>query len=281
MAIRTSYTNTALLRRGVLYFLLVVFAVYFLIPIYMVVLTGVKSFAEVSIGSMWQLPRSPSLQAFAVALKNLGPNLFNSFVLVIPATVVSALFGSINGYVFSKYKFKHANAVFALILFGMFIPYQSILIPLVQFLRNIGLYGNLSGLIVTHIIYGIPITTLMFRNFYAEVPNELLDAGFMDGLGIYSTYTRVILPLSKPGFTVVAIWQFTSIWNDFLFAVTITQRPSVQPITVALQNLAGSQVVEWNVQMAGALLAALPTLGIYIILGKLFIRGMLSGSVKG
>jgi glucose/mannose transport system permease protein len=270
-----------LFRRVILYAILVVVALYFLLPIYMVVLTGLKPFAEVGISTMWSFPRDPSLEAFGAALQRLAPNLMNSFTLVIPATILSAMLGSINGYVFSKWKFKYANLVFALILFGMFIPYQSILIPLVEFLRSIGLYGRISGLIFTHVIYGIPITTLMFRNFYAEVPDQLLDAGFIDGLGIYSTYYRVMLPLSKPALTVVAIWQFTSIWNDFLFAVTITQRPAVQPITVALQNLAGSQVIEWNVQMAGALIAALPTLAMYIILGRYFIRGMMSGSVKG
>ena len=281
MAVRTSYSNVILFRRVILYAILVVVALYFLLPIYMVVLTGLKPFAEVGISTMWSFPRDPSLEAFGAALQRLAPNLMNSFTLVIPATILSAMLGSINGYVFSKWKFKYANLVFALILFGMFIPYQSILIPLVEFLRSIGLYGRISGLIFTHVIYGIPITTLMFRNFYAEVPDQLLDAGFIDGLGIYSTYYRVMLPLSKPALTVVAIWQFTSIWNDFLFAVTITQRPAVQPITVALQNLAGSQVIEWNVQMAGALIAALPTLAMYIILGRYFIRGMMAGSVKG
>ncbi len=281
MAVSTSHRNAIQAKRVLLYVILVLFAIYFLIPIYMVVLTGFKPFAEVSISRMWAMPQRPSFEAFGNALQRLAPNLINSFILVIPATVLSALFGSVNGYVFSKWRFKYANLVFALILFGMFIPYQSILIPLVEFLRQIGIYGQLSGLIVTHVIYGIPITTLMFRNFYAEVPDQLLDAGFIDGLGIYSTYLRVMLPLSKPALTVVAIWQFTSVWNDFLFAVTITQRPAVQPITVALQNLAGSQVVEWNVQMAGALLAALPTLVMYIILGRYFIRGMMSGSIKG
>lgn len=281
MAVSTSHRNAIQAKRVLLYVILVIFAFYFLIPIYMVLLTGLKPFAEVSISRMWAMPQRPSFEAFGAALQRLAPNLINSFILVIPATILSALFGSVNGYVFSKWRFKYANLVFALILFGMFIPYQSILIPLVEFLRRIGIYGQLSGLIVTHVIYGIPITTLMFRNFYSEVPDQLLDAGFIDGLGIYTTYLRVMLPLSKPALTVVAIWQFTSVWNDFLFAVTITQRPAVQPITVALQNLAGSQVVEWNVQMAGALLAALPTLVMYIILGRYFIRGMMSGSIKG
>jgi len=131
------------------------------------------------------------------------------------------------------------------------------------------------------VIYGIPIATLMFRNFYAEVPDELLEASLMDGLGLIGTYLKVIIPLSAPAMVVVIIWQFTSIWNDFLFAVTITQNPSIQPITVALVNLAGSQIVEWNVQMAGALIAAMPTLLLYVFLGKYFIKGLLAGSVKG
>ena len=268
-------------KRVILYALLVFFAFYFLLPIYMVVITGLKPFAEVSISRMWALPKNPSFEGFLSAYSRLAPNLLNSFILVIPATLLSALLGSVNGYVFAKWRFKGADLAFALVLFGMFIPYQSILIPLVEFHRTIGLYGKLSGLIVTHVIYGLPITTLMFRNFYAEIPDDLLDAGFIDGLGIYTTYLRVMLPLSLPAMTVVFIWQFTSVWNDFLFAVSLTQRPAVQPITVALQNLAGSQVVEWNIQMAGALIAALPTLLVYIFLGKLFIRGMLSGSVKG
>ncbi|MCA1754782.1 MAG: carbohydrate ABC transporter permease [Spirochaeta sp.] len=268
-------------RRALLYLVLAVFVLLFLAPVYVLLATSLKSFANVSLSEMWVFPRSVSLEAFGVALIRLAPNLRNSFILVIPATLLAAALGSINGYVFSKWRFRGANIVFALVLFGMFIPYQAILIPLVQFLSRVGLYGSLGGLILTHVIYGIPITTLMFRNFYAEIPDELLEAGYIDGLELFGVYRRIMLPLSAPGLVVVVIWQFTSVWNDFLFAVTITQRPGVQPITVALQNLAGSQVVEWNVQMAGALIAAVPTLVIYIVLGKYFIRGMLAGSVKG
>jgi len=162
----------------------------------------------------------------------------------------------------------------------MFIPYQAILIPLFQFLRDVGLYGSLAGLILTHIIYGLPITTLIFRNFYAEIPDEMLDAAKIDGAGFFGIYARVIFPLSVSGFVVVVIWQFTQIWNEFLFAVTLT-RPSSQPITVALAELAGGQAVQWNLPMAGSVLAALPTLLIYIVLGRYFIRGLLAGSVKG
>jgi len=165
-------------------------------------------------------------------------------------------------------------------LFGMFIPYQAILIPLVQFLQGMKLYGSLPGLILVHVVYGLPITTLIFRNYYAEVPTEMLEAGGIDGAGFFGLYWHILLPISLPGFVVVIIWQFTQIWNEFLFGVTITNTGS-QPITVALQNLAGSQVVEWNVQMAGAFLTALPTPLVYILLGRYFIRGLLAGSIKG
>ncbi len=147
--------------------------------------------------------------------------------------------------------------------------------------KKTGLYGTIPALIIAHVIYGIPITTLMFKNYYEEIPDELIEAASVDGANIWQSYTKILLPISMPGFVVVIIWQFTNIWNEFLFAVTVTSDPTKQPITVALVNLAGSQVVEWNVQMAGALLAALPTLIVYILLGRYFVRGLLAGSVKG
>jgi glucose/mannose transport system permease protein len=196
------------------------------------------------------------------------------------------LLGSINGYILSKWKFRGSDVLFPLLLFGMFIPYQSILIPMVQVLSKIpwfggSLYGTIPGLIFVHVVYGIPITTLIFRNYYAAVPTELVEASRIDGASIFGVYRHILFPLSIPGFVVVMIWQFTSIWNDFLFAVTVTSSPDVQPITVGLNNLAGSYIVEWNVQMAGSLLAALPTLAVYIFLGRFFMRGLLAGSLKG
>jgi glucose/mannose transport system permease protein len=270
-----------------LYLVLVAFAIYYLMPVYVLVVTSLKSFTEVNLYRMWDLPHSFSLESFRRALfggmgyQGLGPNLLNSIIMVIPATLISAALGSVNGYIFARWQFRGANTLFTLALFGMFIPYQSILIPLVQTLRAIGLYGSIPGLILTHVIYGIPITTLIFRNYYATVPKELVEAARMDGAGLLGVYRRIMLPLSMPGFAVVLIWQFTSIWNDFLFAVTVAQDPAVQPVTVALNNLAGSFIVEWNVQMAGALLAALPTLLVYIFLGRYFMRGLLAGSLKG
>ncbi len=246
-----------------------------------IVVTSLKSFNEVSRSTLWELPRAPTLDAFGSAFDVLAPSFLNSVLLVVPATVLSALLGSLNGYVLSKWKFRGANVIFALLLFGMFIPYQSILIPLFQFLSAVGLYGGIPGLILVHVVYGIPICTLIFRNYFATVPRELLEAARMDGASVLGIFRHIMLPISIPGFVVVMIWQFTSIWNEFLFAVTIAQDPTQRPITVALQNLAGSLLSQYQVQMAGALLAAAPTLLVYILLGRYFVRGLLAGSLKG
>jgi len=266
--------------RIAIYAILIAAGILFLVPVYMVLVTSFKSIDQVSIDTMWNLPTAFTLQSFSRAIDRLLPNFINSVLLVVPATALSAILGSMNGYVLAKWHFRGANIIFPLMLFGMFIPYQAILIPLVQFLQGIKLYGNLVGLILVHVVYGLPITTLIFRNYYAEVPTEMLEAGGIDGAGFFGLYWYILLPISLPGFVVVIIWQFTQIWNEFLFGVTITNTGS-QPITVALQNLAGSQIVEWNVQMAGAFLTALPTLLVYILLGRYFIRGLLAGSIKG
>ena len=267
-------------EKFITYLILIVFAIFFLVPMYVLLSTSLKTFANVSIETMWQLPSEYSFAGFVDAFMELAPNVFNSFYLVIPATLISAMLGSLNGYVLSHWKFKGSDTLFALILFGMFIPYQSVLFPLVQFMQTIGLYGSIPGLILVHVVYGLPITTLMFRNYYKDVPDALTEAAKVDGANIFSIYRHIFFPISIPSFVVVFIWQFTNIWNEFLFAVTLTETQS-QPITVALVNLAGSQVVEWNVQMAGALITALPTLLVYIIFGRYFIKGMLAGSVKG
>ncbi|MBY7142893.1 carbohydrate ABC transporter permease [Virgibacillus sp. NKC19-3] len=262
------------------YALLIFFAVIFLMPVYVIIVTSLKPLDEVSLESMWALPTSIDFSSYGAAISQLAPNFMNSVYLVVPATLLSALLGAMNGYVLSKWKFKGANTLFTLILFGMFIPYQSILIPMIQFLRTIELYNTIPGLILVHVVYGLPITTLMFRNFYANIPDSMIESAKIDGASFLGVFRHIIIPLSITGFVVVAIWQFTNIWNEFLFAVTVTTSDK-QPIMVALQNLSGSQMVEWNVQMAGALIAAMPTLLVYIFLGKYFVRGLLAGSVKG
>ncbi len=274
--------------RVVIYALLALFTVFYLLPVYVVVADSFKTLREVNTTSIWQPPSSINFGAWTSALTpplvgsgGIGAGLVNSVIMTVPAVVISSVWGSINGYLLTKWRFPGADLVFAFLLFGMFIPYQAILIPLVQFLEKLHLYGTLAGLALTHIIYGIPITTLIFRNYYSAIPTELVEAANVDGAGVVGAYVRVILPLSVPGFVVVGIWQFTSIWNEFLFGVTLTNDPNVQPVTVALQNLAGSFAALYNVQMAGAIITAIPTLLAFIFLGRYFIRGLLAGSLKG
>ncbi|BFH11676.1 carbohydrate ABC transporter permease [Paenibacillus melissococcoides] len=267
-------------QRIALYAGLTCLALLFLVPVYVLLVTSFKGLDEITLERMWALPKSLDWSGYREAVSKLYPHLSNSFLLAVPATLLSALFGSMNGYVLSKWQFKGSNALFALMLFGMFIPYQSILIPLIQFMQRIHLYNSIPGLILIHVVYGLPVCTLMFRNFYVAIPNEMLEAAKIDGCGFFGIYKNMMVPLSVTGFVVVGIWQFTNIWNEFLFAVTMTTQKQ-QPIMVALQNLSGSQIVQWNVQMAGALLAALPTLLVYIFLGRYFIRGLLAGSIKG
>jgi len=271
--------------RYLLYIPMVLAALFYLLPLYIMLVTGFKSFSEVSLATMWELPSGLYLDNFIEAFRALAPYLSNSVRMVVPAAIISSIIGSINGYALAKWKFPGADIIFPAMLFGMFIPYQSILIPLVEFMKDINifgvsLYGTVPGLIVTHVIYGIPFTTLTFRNYYATIPRELLEAGRMDGANIFGIYRSIILPISIPAFVVVLIWQFTSAWNDFLFAVVLTN-PQAWPVTVALNNMAGSQIIAWNVQMAGSFLAALPTLLVYIFLGNYFLRGLMAGALKG
>ena len=260
---------------------LILALLFYLMPLYVMLVNGLKEAQNVSLSTMWQLPAQLTGGGFAQAFERLAPNLKNSLFMVIPATILSSLFGSLNGYLLSKWKFKGSDVLFILMLFGFFIPYQSILLPLVRTLQTLHLYGTIPGLILVHIVYGLPITTLIFRNYFAGVPNELIEAARVDGASLLTTFTKVMLPLSIPAFVVVGIFQFTNIWNDFLFGVTIVPNPAAQPVTIALNNLSGNFSVDWNVVMAGALVAALPTILVYIFLGRYFVQGLLAGSVKG
>jgi glucose/mannose transport system permease protein len=263
------------------YLILAAFAIVYLLPVYLMLLTGFKPISEVDLKTMWNLPTAGlHIDNFISGYKQLGPNLNNSLLMVIPEAILSSLLGSLNGYLLAKWKFRNSNLIFSLILFGMFIPYQSILIPLVKFMQSIRLYGDIPGLVLVHIIYGIPITTLIFRNYYAGIGTEILEAGRIDGASLMGLYRYIIFPLSAPSFAVVIIWQFTQAWNEFLFAVILTNQAH-WPVTVALNNLAGSQLVQWNVLMAATLLAALPTLLVYVFLGRYFLRGLMAGALKG
>lgn len=261
------------------YTVLAILVILFLMPAYMAVVTALKQPGDITLPTSWQLPATLNWSSFSEAFSMLRPNLVNSLILTICATAGSTLLGSLNGYVFSKWQFKGSEIIFTLFLFGMFIPYQVILIPLFQTLRAMNLYGGLPGLILAHIVYGLPITSLIFRNFYAQIPDSLIESARLDGAGFFSVYLKLVFPLSIPGFVVTSLWQFTQIWNEFLWAITLTKH-SENPITVGLANLAGGQAVSWNLPMAGSIMAALPVLCIYIFLGRYFIRGLLAGSVK-
>jgi glucose/mannose transport system permease protein len=273
-------TATRVLGRIPLYGGLALFALIVLAPIYIMVITSLKPPAEAVLSRMWDLPSDLSFAAWNSAFSTLRPYLINSFSLAIPATVLSALLGSLNGYVFAKWRFRGSEVVFNALLFGLFIPYQIVLIPLVVTLQAMGLYNSIAGLVFVHVVYGIPITTLIFRNYYQTVPHELIESARVDGAGMLRTYWSVVLPISVPSFVVVLIWQFTSAWNDFLFGLVLTSR-SDWPVTIALNNIAGSQVVPFHQAMAAALLASIPTLVVYVLMGRFFMRGLMAGALKG
>ncbi len=261
--------------------LLILAAAFYLMPVYVMVINGLKDKSYMTLGDMWALPQIWNGGGFPLAWETLRPNMWASLRMVIPATILSCLLGALNGYLLSKWKFRGSDTIFTLVLFGMFIPYQAILIPLIRFLDQIGLYGKWQGLVLVHVIYSIPIACLIFRNYFTNIPNELVEAARIDGAGLIAIFRQIILPLSLPAFVVVGIFQFTNIWNDFLFGVTVVFNPKDQPVTVALNNLNGTNSVDWTVVMAAAVLAGLPTALVYIFLGRYFIRGMLAGSMKG
>lgn len=267
--------------RSAIYLILLAFAVFYAMPIYVLLITGLKPFEDINVTRMWELPKGLYFGSFTEAWSLVAPNFKNSVMITIPAAVLSSFIGSINGYIFSKWRFKGADTLFILFLVGMFLPYQGILIPLVLTLQFFHLYGTLPGLILTHCIFGIPITALLFRGYYAGIPNELLDAGKIDGCGFFGLYRWILLPISMPAFAVVLLWQFTTIWNDYLIGLVVLSNPLMAPVNVAVKNVAGSYSVDWNVQMAAALIAAAPTIIVYLSLGKLFMRGLLAGSLKG
>jgi glucose/mannose transport system permease protein len=263
------------------YVALAIFAVIVLMPVYILVITSLKEVAETDPAHAWSLPSVLTLDAWRQAWEQLSPALGNSFKLVIPATLISTILGSLNGFVLSKWRFPGADVVFTFFLFGMFIPYQAVMIPLTQLFIDIDFPDGIPRLIFAHVVYGIPITTLIFRSYYATIPEELMEAARMDRAGMFRTYWSVVLPISAPAFVVAAIWQFTSIWNDFLFAVFIITDPAQWPVTVALNNTTGSFVTPYDLQMAAALLASAPTLIVYILLGRYFMRGLMAGALKG
>ncbi|QND51428.1 carbohydrate ABC transporter permease [Phyllobacterium sp. 628] len=279
------------LTRVIIYIALLVFAFYFLLPLYVMVVNSLKTLDEIRQGGMLSPPREWTIQPWLAAWSSaqigvqptgLKPYFINSILMVIPAVAISTVMGALNGYVLTKWKFRGSNVMFGMLLLGCFIPFQIVLIPMARMLGILGMAGTLQGLIFVHVIYGLGFTTLYFRNYYEAFPTELVRAAQIDGASFFQIFRRILLPSSGPIIVVSVIWQFTNIWNDFLFGASFSGFSST-PMTVALNNLVNSStgVKEYNVHFAGAILAALPTLIVYIVSGRYFVRGLMSGAVKG
>jgi glucose/mannose transport system permease protein len=277
--------------RVLVYALLIVFALYYLMPLFVMLSTSFKTLDEIRTGNLLSLPGQFTLEAWGKAWSSactgvdcsgLHRNFMNSVSFVVPAVLISTLMGAFNGYVLTMWRFRGSDLIFTLLLVGCFIPFQVILLPMAQTLGWLGIANSTAGLVFVHVVYGLAFTTLFFRNFYVTIPAELTKAARIDGAGFFTIFWRIILPLSPPIIVVCVIWQFTQIWNDFLFGVVFSSGER-QPITVALNNLVNTStgVKEYNVDMAAAIIAALPTLFVYIVAGKYFLRGLTAGAVKG
>ena len=292
----TNFENSHLLGRIFVYFTLCLFAFYFLIPLYVLITTSLKTLEEIRGSNILSLPESFYLDAWkiawsgdssdgcntGVACTGMAPYFMNTIYMALPAVFISTLLGALNGYVLTKWNFRGANIFFGMLLMGCFIPFQVILLPMSQVLGKMGISGTLFGLMFVHVVYGVAFTSLFFRNYYISIPSALVKAAMIDGAGFWMIFWRIILPLSTPIIVVSVIWQFTQIWNDFLFGVVFSDSQS-QPIMVALNNLVNTStgVKRYNVDMAGALIAGIPTLFVYIIAGKYFVKGLTAGAVKG
>ena len=285
----SKFTNTIL--RWFLYSALLLFAFYFIFPLYVMLVTAFKTMDEIRQGNLMTLPSQLNFDSWLVAWGGRGygagdtylrPYFWNSIKMVVPAVFFSTFIGAMTGYVLTKWRFKGDKWVFLFLLFGCFIPYQAILLPMARTLAVLGISNSVLGLIVVHSVYGIPFTTLFFRNYYVSIPNELIKAARIDGAGFFKIFFKILLPISSPIIVVTVIWQFTQIWNDFLFGATFSFGEAA-PIQVALNNmvLSSTSVKEYNVDMASAIIAGFPTLIVYVLAGKYFIRGLTSGAVKG
>ncbi len=282
---------TAQLGRFVLYAVLVAAAILFVLPVYVMLVNSLKPLDEIRSGDLMAIPIAwtfePWLTAWSTAQigvqpTGLKPYFINSFLLVVPAVIISTLIGALNGYILTQFNMRGASVIFAAMLFSVFIPFQIVLIPMAKTLGFMGLAGTVKGLVFVNVVYGIGFTTLFFRNYYAAFPNELVRSARMDGANFFGVLFHILLPNSAPIIVVTVIWQFTNIWNEFLFGASFSDYTSF-PLTVALNNLVSSStgVKEYNVHFAGAFIAALPTLVVYMVSGKYFVRGLMAGSVKG
>jgi len=286
-----SHSHGLRASRIALYAVLLFLALLFLMPVYVMVVNSLKPLDEIRSGNLMALPMDWTIEPWLTAWSSaqigvqptgLRPYFINSFLIVVPAVAISTLIGALNGYILTQFKFRGANALFAAMMFTVFIPFQIVLIPMAKTLGVMGLAGTVTGLIFVNVVYGLGFTTLFFRNYYAAFPGELVRSARMDGAGFFGVLWRILLPSSAPIIIVTVIWQFTNIWNEFLFGASFSDYKSF-PLTVALNNLVNSStgVKEYNVHFAGAFLAAVPTLVVYLVSGKYFVRGLMAGSVKG
>ena len=277
--------------RLVIHALLLLFALYYIAPLYVMLSTSFKSLDELRSGNLLSWPHTWSTDSWGkawssactgVTCEGLQPFFWNSIKMVIPAVLISTFLGAVNGYVFSHWRFRGSEALFTALLVGCFIPFQVVILPMAGVLGKLGLANTTTGLVMVHVIYGTAFTTLFFRNYYISVPEELIKAARIDGAGFFLIFWKIVLPISAPIFVVSIIWQFTQIWNDFLFGIVFAGGQS-QPITVGLNNLVNTTtgVKEYNVDMAAAIIAALPTLFVYMVAGRYFVRGLTAGAVKG
>ena len=279
-------------RRNILvYGILALMSLYYLLPLYVMVVTSLKTMPEVRLGNIFALPQDITIQPWIKAWSQactglncdgLSRGFWNSVRITVPSVIISIAIASINGYALANWRFKGASIFFTILIFGAFIPYQVMIYPIVIILREMGIYGTLWGLIIVHSIFGMPILTLLFRNYFSSVPEELFRAARVDGAGFWGIYFKIMLPMSLPIFVVAIILQVTGIWNDFLFGVVYT-KPDTYPMTVQLNNIVNSVqgVKEYNVNMAATLLTGLVPLIVYFVSGKLFVRGIAAGAVKG
>ncbi|WP_194097523.1 carbohydrate ABC transporter permease [Marivivens aquimaris] len=278
-------------RNIMIYGILLMVSLYYILPLWVMVMTSLKGMPEIRMGNIFAPPVEitfePWVKAWSSACTGLNCDglsrgFWNSVQILIPSVFLSIAIASVNGYALVNWKFKGSELFFTILIFGSFIPYQIMLYPIVIMLRELGLYGKLGGLVLVHSVFGMPILTLLFRNYFTSVPEELFKAARVDGAGFWGIYFRIMLPMSLPIFVVAVILQVTGIWNDFLFGVVFT-KPSIYPMTVQLNNIVNSVqgVKEYNVNMAATMLTGLVPLVIYFISGKLFVRGIAAGAVKG
>jgi glucose/mannose transport system permease protein len=279
------------LPRIAIYGVLLLAAFFFLAPLYVMLATSFKDAEQIRSGNLLSLPNSLNFEAWGLAwstactgvdCRGLKPYFWNSVIMAVPAVLISTAWGALNGYVLSLWKFKGSELLFGFMLFGVFMPFQVVLLPMSQVLGYLGLSSSLGGLVLVHCIAGLAGTTLFFRNYYTAIPKELVNAARMDGAGFWRIFWRIVLPLSTPILMVTLIWQFTNIWNDFLFGVAFSGADS-KPITVGLNNMANtsSSVKSYNVDMAAAVIAGLPTMLVYVLAGQYFVKGLTAGAVKG